>query len=84
MSKTETGHLQREFDKLCVACLSDISKEQYIDLRRFFFAGASAMLRVEMTLLSPGNETTEADLDMIRTLSRELLEFNAAVRRGEK
>ena len=78
------GRLQKEMDSLCVASLRDISADQYTDLRRFVFAGASALFGLMMRGLSAGGESTPEDEQMMLDLAGELREFNEAVKRGEK
>jgi hypothetical protein len=80
----DAGFFQREFDLFCLACFGDITAQQYLDMRRTFFGGATALLGAAMRALSPGGDVTEADLAMVRTLRDEIIEFNAAVKRGEK
>lgn len=78
------GHFQQEFDRFALACFSDINEAQYFDLRRTFMAGASAFMFVSLTLISSAEDPTEADLANATMLKNELVEFNEAVKRGEK
>lgn len=76
--------IQKKFEKFSLACFGDIGKQQYTDLRRTFFAGASAFYFLEMHYMSAGDEPTEEDMNLMRGLHQEIHEFNAAVKRGEK
>jgi hypothetical protein len=76
--------IQKEFDKFSLLCFGDISKQQYIDLRRTFFAGASAFYLLEISLMSASDEPTEDDMELMRSLHNEIHEFNEAVKKGEK
>ena len=79
-----SGKLQKAFDDFALASFGDISKQQYIALRRTFIAGAVTMFSVAMTGLSDVEEVTAKDLDMMADLRAELLEFNEAVKAGTK
>jgi hypothetical protein len=74
--------IEFEWRKFCLACFSDLDKQQYIDLRRTFYGGASALFFVFMNLLEPGVEPTEGDLDRVTALQAELLKFNEDVKAG--
>jgi len=76
--------LHEEFQKFCLACFGDISEGQYTDLRRTFMGGAAAVFGFLMREIEPGEEPSEADLALVRSLQDELLDFNEAVKRGEK
>ncbi len=76
--------IQEEFDRFCLQCFGNVSHQQYIDLRRTFFGGAAAVLTRAMNQLSPGDEPTDDDLEMMRSINREFEEFGKAVLRGEK
>lgn len=76
--------IQKEFDKFSLACFGNIDKQQYSDLRRAFFAGAAAFYFLEMHYMSAGDEPTEQDTILMKSLHNEIHEFNASVKRGEK
>jgi hypothetical protein len=83
-SPRDARFFQGEFDRFCLACFGNISAQQYIDMRRTFFGGAASFMQAAVSYLSPGDQVTEEDMAMIKTLTRELLDFNEAVKRGEK
>jgi len=75
--------IEAEWKKFCVACFGDISDQQYIDLRRTFYGGVSALYLLLMRMLDPGDEPTEADLAKMRSIHNELMAFNEAVKTGK-
>lgn len=76
--------IEQEWRKFCLACFGNLSnQQQYIDLRRTFYGGASMTYFYVMTKLDPGDEPTEADLQRIRDFHNELVAFNDAVKAGE-
>jgi hypothetical protein len=77
------GPIEREFRRFCLMCFGDVSKAQYTDMRRCFFAGAAALLEIQMKGLSPGDEPTEEDLKMMREVNTEILEFGDRVKSGK-
>ena len=81
---TTDNVIQSEFDKFCLQCFGDISGQQYIDLRRTFFGGAAAILQHTFERLSPGDEPSEEDLELIRSINREFAAFGEAVKAGLK
>ncbi len=74
--------IEQEWKKFCLACFGNISDQQYIDLRRTFYGGASAVFFALMSMLDPGDEPTEADLQRMRDLHAELHKFNDDVKAG--
>ena len=48
---------------------------QFVECRRAFYAGANALFGGLMTILDPGDEPTEADLDRMREIQSELEGF---------
>lgn len=75
--------IESEWKKFCLACFGNISEQQYIDLRRTFYGGASALFFLFMNMLEPGEEPTEADLTRITALRAELFAFNEEVKAGK-
>lgn len=74
--------LQKQFDKFCLTCFRDITEQQYIDLRRTFFGGASAMyFQVTGPVAELPDEEAMAALTQYR---EEIFAFNESVKRGEK
>lgn len=74
--------IEEEWKKFCLACFGNIGEQQYIDLRRTFYGGASALFFVFMNLLEPGAEPTEGDLEKVTALQKELKSFNEDVKSG--
>lgn len=74
--------IEAEWKKFCLTCFGNISEQQYIDLRRTFYAGASSLFFVFMNLLDPGTEPTEGDLERVTALQKELESFNEDVKAG--
>lgn len=74
--------IEQEWRKFCLACFGDVSREQYIDLRRTFYGGAAALYGTIMNILEPGDEPTEADLERMNSLHNELQNFNEDVKAG--
>jgi hypothetical protein len=74
--------IEKEWRKFCLACFGDISEQQYTDLRRTFYGGASAMYFSLLSMLDPGDEPTDADLQKMRDLHAELHKFNEDVKAG--
>lgn len=72
--------LWRDF---CLKCFGNISEQQYIDLRRTFYGGASALYFALMAQLDPGDEPSEADLEKMRGVQAELVAFNELVKQGK-
>lgn len=52
---------------------------QRLETRRAFYAGASALLGSVMGELTPGDEPTEPDMDMMEDIQYELDEFVRSV-----
>jgi hypothetical protein len=75
--------IEEEWKKYCLACFGNISDQQYIDLRRTFYGGASALFFVFMGLLEPGLEPTAGDVERVTMLQNELLRFNQDVTDGK-
>jgi hypothetical protein len=75
--------IEEEWKKFCLACFGNISDQQYIDLRRTFYGGASALYFALMKMLDPGIEATEADLEKMRAFHGELAAFNEDVKAGK-
>lgn len=75
--------IEGEWKAFCLACFGDISEQQYIDLRRTFYGGASALFFIFMSVLEPGEEPTEGDLEKITALQNEILSFNKDVKAGK-
>lgn len=75
--------VEQEWRKFCLACFKNIGEQQYIDLRRTFYGGASALFYVFIGLLEPGEEPTEGDLARVTALHDELEAFNQAVKEGK-
>jgi hypothetical protein len=75
--------LANEFATFCKACFGDVSDQQFIDLRRTFYGGASAVYFLLLARVSPGDEPTEADIDLMRGLQRELGAFVESVKAGK-
>lgn len=76
--------LQEQFDSMLKAsCAVDISRNQYNDLRKAFMAGAAAFYHIQMTMIDEGDEPTEMDMRMMRSLHAELSEFSDSVRAGK-
>lgn len=55
---------------------------QLQECRRAFYAGARALLSLEMTQLEDGTEPTDADLAMMDEVYAELLAFSEAIGEG--
>jgi len=75
--------IEEEFRKFCLACFGNINKQQYIDLRRTFYGGASALFFLFMSILEPGEEPTENDLAKVSALRNEIIQFNKDVKEGK-
>lgn len=79
-SEATIDHMWREF---CLKCFANISHEQYIDLRRTFYGGASALFFLMMRYLDSGDEVTEHDMAMMHNLKDEIYSFNEDVKAGK-
>jgi hypothetical protein len=55
---------------------------QASECRRAFYAGASAMLTAILSMLSPGDDVTAADLTTMEELHVELIDFATALKTG--
>lgn len=75
--------IEDEWNDFSLKCLANITHQQFIDLRRTFFGGASALYHLMMTHLDSGDEPTEQDLQMMRDLRDEIRAFNDRVKAGE-
>jgi hypothetical protein len=64
--------LANEFATFCKACFG-----------RTFYGGASAVYFLLLARVSPGDEPTEADIDLMRGLQRELGAFVESVKAGK-
>lgn len=78
----DNATLETEWRKFALACFGDIGHQQYTDLRRTFYAGASALFFLFMKVLDPGVEPTEADLAKVTVLHAEINNFNEEVKAG--
>jgi hypothetical protein len=76
--------IANEFDEFCKVCFKDLTEQQFIDLRRTFFGGASALWFLVMNKLSEGQDVTDADMEMAQNLHREIFQFNEDVKAGKK
>jgi hypothetical protein len=74
--------IEQEWKKFCLACFKDMREQQYIDHRRTFYGGASALFYVFVNLLEPGTEPTEGDLARVTALQKELNDFAMEVKAG--
>jgi len=52
------------------------------DMRRAFYTGASAFMSIVMDFLDPGTEATDADVQRMDEIYRELLEFGENVKKS--
>ena len=77
------GLIESEWKQYCITCFGDIGPQQYIDLRRTFYGGASALYFLIMTKLEAGDIPTEADLQTMRDLHNEIHQFNEDVKAGK-
>jgi hypothetical protein len=75
--------IEAEWKEFCLACFGNLSEQQYIDLRRTFYGGASALYFALMKMLDPGAEPTDADLAKMRAFHVELTAFNEDVKAGK-
>ena len=71
----KSAFIEKEWRKFCLACLGNISDQQYIDLRRTFYGGVAALLNIQLTRLDGGDEATENDLAMMHSIQDELANF---------
>jgi hypothetical protein len=78
----ETTMIEKQWREFCLACFGNISEQQYIDLRRAFYGGASALYFSIMRMLDPGDKPTEADLEKMHAMQAELYAFNEEVKAG--
>lgn len=60
----------------------DAPDVQRIESRRAFYAGARSAMAGLMSFLDPGEEPTQADLDKMTALMKELDDFARHVRQG--
>jgi hypothetical protein len=75
--------IEAEWKDFSVNCLvGKITPDELRDLRRIFYAGASAMFRLILIELDAGDEPTERDMDYIDSLSNEIKTFNDQVKAG--
>jgi hypothetical protein len=74
--------IDHEWKSFSSACFRDISEQQYIDLRRTFYAGAAALYGLLMQRLDGGDEVTEHDIEMMHRLREEMRRFNEDVKAG--
>lgn len=59
-----------------------VGPAQRQEMRRAFYAGAQSFWVLALSLLEPGEEATDADVDAMNALDRELKQFAADVRDG--
>lgn len=57
---------------------------QLQECRRAFYAGAQALLQTLLTAVSPGQEVTDEDAQVLERVQKELDEFAKAVESGVK
>lgn len=62
--------------KMCIA--ENASDIQISEMRNSFFAGAQHLYASIMSVLEPGSEPTDKDLDRMRLIDNELREFITA------
>lgn len=75
--------LEQQWKEFCLACFGNISEQQYIDLRRTFYGGASALFIIIMNFLDPStDEPAEADMQKMTSLKDEIFKFNQEVKAG--
>jgi hypothetical protein len=60
--------------------LARAPEQQFIDMRRAFYAGATALLESIMEHLEPGEDPTDEDLTMMDKLHAGLEAFATAMR----
>jgi hypothetical protein len=82
--ETAPKMLQEAFKNFALATFGQISAEQYVDLQRTFIGGASCLLSLLFNEMTPGDETTDHDMNLMRSISREIGEFVEDVKRGKK
>jgi hypothetical protein len=61
---------------------ADAPDVQRVESRRAFYAGAQAAMAGLLSFLDPGEEPTQADLDRMTALTKELDDFARHVRQG--
>jgi hypothetical protein len=70
----------REFEQRCVPAAA--AQVQRREMRRSFYAGASALFSLVMRELSPGPDCEPADERLMDDLSREMRQFEQDVRQN--
>lgn len=59
----------------------EVSRLQYTEMRKAFYAGAGALFHSILKILGPGQEATESDLLIMDGIQAELNEFLETLRR---
>lgn len=59
-----------------------VSEEQYGDLRKFFFSGATFLFHKMMKQIDDDREPTEADIAFMSRISEEVIEFYETLPNG--
>lgn len=77
------GLVERAWQSYRTDVLSpDAPDEQVSECRTAFYGGATALYTTIMRRMDPGSEPTQADMDLMASIDRELREFARELGRG--
>lgn len=84
MKGTDKGYLRGEWESLARKALpDDVSALQLQEMKRSFYAGAHALIRLMLTRFEKGTQETEADLQFMDDIDAELNAYFQQVREGK-
>ena len=76
--------MSEQWNEFAQKCLPNgVGPTQRREMRRAFYAGAQSILFRVIAGFAPESEPTEADLNMMSELARELSDFAEAVKAGK-
>jgi hypothetical protein len=75
-------YLLEEWNNYATFLVPNAPKNQLVDMRRAFMSGAAAFYKIQMCSLSSGDKITEDDMQIMRSLDRELQSFYKDVKEG--
>ena len=87
MKSDNPQHVEREWQDFAKKVFPGptVSRIQYDEMHKAFFAGAQAILYriLQLVETTPGTEPTKGDLTLMDDINEELLNFLDRVKRGE-
>ncbi len=81
----EMNYIENEWRKFVALVMPPNAPEiQRKEMKRAFYAGSEAFLRVTLDVLEPGPEPTENDMRRMELISEELKQFATDVKEGRQ